>query len=165
MPEIRFQVGGVRAGSAARSAEDAARESPGPQARRVQAGSAARMAEEAKRAGENTRGSMPTLSMRAQGGKILHSEVSQTAAPGTLPYNPVPRKQEESVAQDEPELAQQKSSLFAQTTFHPAADPGRAAPPLADSLPDVNSTPGLANRFTSMLRSFFKPGDPPSIVG
>ena len=168
MAEIRFRVGGVRAGSAARSAEQAARESEGPSMRRgVQAGSAARMAEEAKRAGDGARGSMPTLSMRAQGGRILHAEVSQTVASGTLPYNPMPQTQEGAVTQSEQALAEQKpaASVLAQTTFHPAADSGRAAPPLADSLPDANAAPGLVNRFTSMLRNFFKPGEPPSITG
>ena len=74
MPQIRFQVGVPRAGSAARSAEDVL---PVQSSLGSFAGSAARAAEAARQARYNNVTATPAIRMRAQGGQVSNQSAAQ----------------------------------------------------------------------------------------
>ena len=82
MSELKFRVQGVRAGSAARSAEEAETETPTPVRPSVRAGSSARLAEDAKRSGGLPSVAIPSISLRAQGGRVVQRP-AQSSVPQT----------------------------------------------------------------------------------
>ena len=144
MSEVRFRVQGVRVGSAARSAEAAASENPTPVRPVVRAGSSARMAEDAKRNGELPSAAMPSISLRAQGGRVVQRPVG-----GSVPQTLSPAKDvvpDGTPAVSAPSLA---------TTSEQAA-------PIAEGNGDARPSPAaplatVAGRLSSMLRTLFQP--------
>ena len=148
MSQLRFQVQGTRASSAARAAEDAKSSSAlaAEQPTRIRAGSAARIAEEAKRQGTSSAHGMATVSLRAANGQVTRRSPGAALASsaviesGSDVQNPLPTGTEGAFA-----------SFSSVST----------APPQGDQLKSwASSLPAKANRLTSMIRALFTSDEP-----
>lgn len=142
MSELRFHVGGVRAGSAARSAEDAASDNPSPARPVVRAGSSARLAEDAKRSGGLPSPAAPILSLRAQGGRVVQRPAPGSSSPAASPA--------QDVTPGRNIVAAASSAADQPSRIAESHDGARPSP--ADPLETV------AGRLSSFFRTLFHPG-------
>ncbi len=125
----------IRAGSAARQAEEESRISGGaPPFPRVQAGSAARATEDARRVAEDRGPLRPAFALRAAGGRVFRTGAA-------LSSTPTPDVQPQAATAASPTAA------------------ARVSPP---SLPPrANPSASGSGGFSSFIRGLFRPDEPP----
>ena len=147
MGELKFRVQAIRTGSAARSAEDAARETPIVAQPQVRAGSSARLAERAKRAGEVPTAPMPSIALRAQGGRITRSVASTSPSPAHTRTQMETPEPVHAAGSSQPLFVDGGSSQSSTVIDHTAGtSPSR-------------SSESAAGRFKSFLRKTFSTGE------
>lgn len=145
MGQIRVGFQRVSAGSAARQAEEEARESGAPRSMRIQGGSAARAAEEAKRLGLKPRQGASSFSLRAQGGRVVRTDAGASA--------PAHAGEEAAVSSDS--RADLQISDLPQVKAGPLDVSHGVLPPRVSHPPDV------MGRLQSFLRGIFRSEDSP----